>query len=66
MLFSYRKIGGLRFIRLGRLQLSFCIVRKKPVPRILPGRFYPAYTPAQAAAYRASFNRLCDDMSSGN
>lgn len=23
----YRKVGGLRFIRLGRLQLSFCICK---------------------------------------
>jgi hypothetical protein len=28
---SYRKIGGLRFFRLGRLQLSFCICRRKPI-----------------------------------
>jgi len=27
----YRKIGGLRFLRLGRLQLSFCICRAIPV-----------------------------------
>jgi hypothetical protein len=26
--FSNRKIGGIRFMRLGRLQLSFCITRK--------------------------------------
>jgi hypothetical protein len=25
----YFKVGGLRFLRLGRLQLSFCIVRRK-------------------------------------
>lgn len=29
-MFSYRKIGGLRFFRIGRLQISACIVRKKP------------------------------------
>jgi hypothetical protein len=27
----YFKVGGLRFLRVGRLQLSFCIVRRKPV-----------------------------------
>ena len=27
----YFKVGGLRFFRVGRLQLSFCIVRRKPV-----------------------------------
>ena len=26
--FTNRKVGGIRFIRLGRLQLSFCICRK--------------------------------------
>lgn len=26
--FSYRKVGGLRFLRIGRLQLSFCVCRK--------------------------------------
>lgn len=24
----YRKVGGLRFLRIGRLQLSFCVCRK--------------------------------------
>ena len=28
---SYRKIGGIRFIRIGRYQFSFCVVRTKPV-----------------------------------
>jgi hypothetical protein len=25
--FSNKRVGGIRFIRLGRLQLSFCVVR---------------------------------------
>lgn len=25
----YFKVGGLRFLRIGRLQLSFCIVRRR-------------------------------------
>ena len=25
----YFRVGGLRFLRVGRLQLSFCIVRRK-------------------------------------
>jgi hypothetical protein len=29
---NYRKIGGLHFFRLGRLQISVCLVRKKPAP----------------------------------
>lgn len=28
---SYRKIGGIRFIRIGPWQFSFCVVRTKPV-----------------------------------
>lgn len=28
---SLRKIGGIRFLRIGRLQFSFCIVRTKPI-----------------------------------
>lgn len=28
---SYRKIGGIRFIRIGRWQFSFCVVRTKPI-----------------------------------
>ncbi|WP_316172959.1 hypothetical protein [Bradyrhizobium sp. SZCCHNRI2049] len=27
--FSHRKVGGLRFIRIGRLQLSYCICRQR-------------------------------------
>lgn len=27
-MFKYRKVGGLRFLRIGRLQLSWCVVRK--------------------------------------
>jgi hypothetical protein len=26
---SYRKVGGLRFFRIGRIQLSFCILRDR-------------------------------------
>lgn len=26
--FRYRRVGGLRFLRLGRWQFSFCVVRK--------------------------------------
>lgn len=28
---SFRKIGGIRFLRIGRLQFSFCIVRTRPI-----------------------------------
>jgi len=26
---SYRKIGGLYFFRIGRIQLSFCLLRRR-------------------------------------
>lgn len=29
---SYRKIGGLRFFRVGRLQVSWCVLRRYRVP----------------------------------
>ncbi|CAA2141620.1 hypothetical protein HYPP_02641 [Hyphomicrobium sp. ghe19] len=28
--FSYSRVGGLRFVRIGRLQMSFCITRNSP------------------------------------
>jgi hypothetical protein len=28
-----KKVGGLRFIRVGRLSLSFCVVRNAPAPK---------------------------------
>ncbi len=28
---SYRKVGGLRFVRIGRLQLSFCVVKRRSI-----------------------------------
>ena len=27
---SYFKVGGLHFVRLGRLQVSWCMVRRRP------------------------------------
>jgi hypothetical protein len=32
MTLRYFKVGGLRFLRLGRLQLSFCVCRAKAKP----------------------------------
>lgn len=26
--YSYRKVGGIRFLRINRLQLSFCVCKK--------------------------------------
>lgn len=49
----YRKIGGLHFIRLGRLQFSFCIVTKKPAPvRTLDAAYWAKRDAEQAAAMR--------------
>jgi len=33
---TYRKVGGLRFVRVGRLQMSFCMCRKVERPARLP------------------------------
>ena len=32
-MFRWFKVGGLRFVRIGRLQLSFCVCRKTTVTR---------------------------------
>lgn len=31
---SYRKVGGLRFIKLGRITLMFCVSKHRPKPVI--------------------------------
>jgi hypothetical protein len=56
-----KKIGGLWFLRAGRLQVSFCITKPQAKPardrgyvrkiEIKPGQFVYAYTPEQAQAY---------------
>lgn len=30
---SVKKVGGIRFVRIGRLQLSFCVCRARPADR---------------------------------
>ena len=30
----YFKVGGLRFLRIGRLQLSFCLCRRRRTPAL--------------------------------
>lgn len=32
-IFSHRKIGGIRFFRLHRLRISFCVARPAPAPQ---------------------------------
>ena len=29
-MFSYRKVGGIRFLSIGRLRFSFCVARAAP------------------------------------
>lgn len=29
---KYRKVGGIHFVRVGRLQFSFCLCRRKTFP----------------------------------
>jgi hypothetical protein len=52
---SYRKVGGLRFLRIGRLQFSFCVCRAKPAPKPAPkfavGTVFRSFTPAEVRAY---------------
>ena len=31
-MFTLRKIGGLHWIKLGRIRIAWCIVRKRPSP----------------------------------
>lgn len=44
---SWRKVGGIRFVRVGRLTLSFCVSR--PAPRTVP---LPAEVPMPSPALR--------------
>lgn len=58
-MFNYRKIGGLHFVRVARLQLSFCMVRKKkPVP-VATGKLDAAYW-ARVDAEHAAAMRHAD------
>ena len=34
MMFSYRKIGGLHFVKIGRLTFSCCISRRNKAPKL--------------------------------
>ena len=39
----YRKVGGIWFLRLWRVQLSFCLCRKSARTQADPVRFYREY-----------------------
>jgi hypothetical protein len=56
---SYRKVGGLRFVRVGRLQLSFCVVKRKHPDAELYDRFC-AWARKQPRTHRAP--RIIDDV----
>ncbi|MDE2101915.1 MAG: hypothetical protein KGL39_32010 [Patescibacteria group bacterium] len=45
---SYRKVGGLHFVKLWRFTFMFCMSKPKPVARKLPGR---VFVPAGALGY---------------
>lgn len=57
-MFTYRKIGGLHFIRIARLQFSFCIVRKKAEPRRVYDAAYWARRDAEQAAAMRHANAI--------
>lgn len=54
---SYRKIGGVRFLKLGRLTLSMCVTAEyRPIRRrqrdctvVFPGQWFPADRRIEAA-----------------
>jgi hypothetical protein len=37
MKLSHKRVGGIRFLRIGRLQLSFCVCRRAPKGRYPQG-----------------------------
>jgi hypothetical protein len=51
-LISYKKVGGLRFVRIGRLQVSFCLVKAKATAKA-PARL-PSYDHAARASHIAT------------
>ena len=46
-MFSYKRVGGLRFLRLGRLSLSWCVTKPRPRPAPRPVAA-PAVEPVSA------------------
>lgn len=51
MIFTNRKVGGIRFMRIGRLQMSFCMV-KAAAPKAAP--IAPTYDQSRAASAYAT------------
>jgi len=68
---KHRKVGGIRFFRIGSLQFSFCrisaakLAKERRAAAGLPGTVSGPFTPAEAAAYRAQWAAHCDRMSAG-
>jgi hypothetical protein len=56
-LISYKKVGGLRFVRIGRLQVSFCLVKAKAMAKAKAPARLPSYDHA-ARASRIATDKL--------
>lgn len=47
MLISFKRVGGIRFLTIGRLRLSFCIASASPAPKVRKA--------SRAQAWRAGY-----------
>jgi hypothetical protein len=64
---TYKKIGGLHFLRIGRVGFSWFVSKKKVAPRVLPGTVTRRrLTLAQQKKARAEHLEWCNAMSRGN
>jgi len=63
---TYKKVGGLHFLRIGRVGFSWFVSKKKVAPRALPGTVLPRLTLAQQKKARAEHLAWCNAMSRGN
>lgn len=64
---TYKKVGGLHFLRIGRVGLSWFVSKKKVEPRILPGTVTTRrLTLAEQKQAQADHFAWCNAMSRGN
>ena len=63
---TYKKVGGLHFLRSGRVGFSWFVSKKKVAPRVLPGTITPRLTLAQQRQAQADHLAWCNAMSRGN
>lgn len=47
--FSFKRVGGIRFLRIGRLQFTFCVASANPAPK--------ARKASRAQAWRAGYSQ---------